>query len=415
MSLSSALSAPASRRVPSYRHHKPSGQAVVTVNGRDIYLGEYRSKESRAQYDRLIAEWLAAGRCLPGVDTDLTIAELALRYWRFAKGYYVKNGEPTGWQTHIKLVLRLLTQPYGPTLAADFGPLALKAFRQRLIEAGHSRMYINKLAAIIPRMFKWAASEQLVPGAVYHDLRTVEGLRKGRCEAPDHAPVAPVSDFAAQATLPHLPVIVADMVRFQRLTGCRPAEVCILRPCDLDTSGEVWSYRPESHKTEHRGRERLIFVGPKAQDVLRPYLLREKTSYCFVPAESEKKRRAEVHVRRRTPLSCGNRPGTNRRGRPKRFPGDRYTTASYRRAIDRAVKLANRKGAQEAEARGEEPSAPLPLWSPNQLRHSAATEIRRRFGLEAAQVTLGHASADVSQIYAERDWSLAAEVMRKIG
>ena len=35
-------------------------------------------------------------------------------------------------------------------------------------------------------------------------------------------------------------------------------------------------------------------------------------------------------------------------------------------------------------------------WSPNRLRHSAATAIRQRFGLEAAQVPLGHASADVT-------------------
>ena len=82
------------------------------------------------------------------------------------------------------------------------------------------------------------------------------------------------------------------MIRFQRLTGCRPGEVCILRPCDVDTSGEVWAYRPESHKTEHHGRDRVIFLGPKAQDVLRPYLLRDKTAYCFVPAESERKRNA---------------------------------------------------------------------------------------------------------------------------
>ena len=57
----------------------------------------------------------------------------------------------------------------------------------------------------------------------------------------------------------------------------------------------------------------------------------------------------------------------------------------------------------------------LPEWTPNQLRHSAATEIRRQFGLEAVQVALGHAHANVTQIYAERDLTLAAEVMRKIG
>lgn len=54
-------------------------------------------------------------------------------------------------------------------------------------------------------------------------------------------------------------------------------------------------------------------------------------------------------------------------------------------------------------------------WSPNQLRHTAATEIRRQFGLEAAQVTLGHSNANVTQIYAERDLSKAAEIMRAVG
>ena len=88
---------------------------------------------------------------------------------------------------------------------------------------------------------------------------------------------------------------------------------------------------------------------------------------------------------------------------------ERYNTNTYRRAIHRTVELANRKR-KEAGADNM-----LPKWSPNRLRHSAATEIRRQFGLEAAQVTLGHATADVSQIYAERDLSLAMHIMRKIG
>ena len=53
--------------------------------------------------------------------------------------------------------------------------------------------------------------------------------------------------------------------------------------------------------------------------------------------------------------------------------------------------------------------------SPNRLRHAAATEIRKQFGLEAAQVALGHRQADVTQIYAERNLTLAAEVAKKIG
>ena len=32
---------------PAYRHHKKSGNAVVTLDGRDRYLGPWKSKESR--------------------------------------------------------------------------------------------------------------------------------------------------------------------------------------------------------------------------------------------------------------------------------------------------------------------------------------------------------------------------------
>lgn len=403
-----------SPRVPSYRRHKPTGQAVVTISGRDIYLGKWNTKASRAEYDRLIGEWLAAGRCLPHSGNDLTVAELARAYLKHAKGYYRKNGKPTGWIVHIKLVIRGLRESYGHTFAADFGPLAFKALRQKYVLKGHSRGYINKLMAIVPRMFKWGASEELVPGSVYQDLRTVEGLRKGRCEAPDHPPVKPVTDSVVDATLPFLGQVPADMVRFQRCTGMRPAEVCIIRPCDLEMSGDVWHYRPESHKTEHHGRGRVIAIGPKAQDVLRPYLLRDKSAYCFSPQDSERKRRAAQHEVRRTPSEWGNRPGTNRKRRPKRTPGVRYTTDSYRRAIRRGCEAANSKRQKEAAGVGKEPDL-LPVWSPNQLRHTVATEVRSKFGLEASQVVLGHARADVTQVYAERDLTLATEVMRKIG
>jgi integrase len=402
-------------RVPSYRRHKPTGQAVVTLNGKDIYLGKWNTSASKAEYNRLIGEWLVGGRSLPrSLENDLTVAELLIRYWRFAKGYYVKNGRPTSWQVHIRLVIRILKKTYGHTRAADFGPLAMKAYRQGLIDAGQSRKYINKLTAIIPRMFKWGVAEELIPSSVYESLRTVEGLRKGRTTAHETIPVLPVADAVVDATLPHLPLIIADMIRFQRLTGCRPGEVCILRPCDVDLTGEVWAFRPESHKTQHHGRHRVIFLGPKAQDVLRPYLLREKTDYCFAPAESEQKRHARQREDRKSPMTPSQAKRRPKR-HPKRLPGNRYATASYRRAITRAVDLANRQIKKEAAKMGIDHPALLPNWHPNQLRHSVGTEVRKQFGLEATQVVLGHASANVSEIYAERDMTLAAEIMRKIG
>jgi len=132
--------------------------------------------------------------------------------------------------------------------------------------------------------------------------------------------------------------------------------------------------------------------------VLLRYLARDSQSYCFRPCDSEAKRRAEAHAERKTPLKYGNRPGKNQKRNSKRKPGEKYNTNSYRKAIHRACDKAGVK-----------------RWSPNRLRHAAATEVRREFGLEAAQILLGHSNADVTQIYAERDLTKALEIARKIG
>ena len=188
------------------------------------------------------------------------------------------------------------------------------------------------------------------------------------------------------------------MVRLQRLTGARPAEVCILRPCDVNRSGEIWLYRPFRHKTERHGHVRVVMIGPKSQAVLLRYLARGQETFCFRPIDSEAKRRAAQHSERKTPLSCGNRPGSVKTKKPKRAPSERYATASYRRAIHRACDKAE-----------------VARWAPNQLRHAAATEARREFGLEAAQVVMGHSKADVTQVYAERDLAKGLAVAKAIG
>ena len=144
-------------------------------------------------------------------------------------------------------------------------------------------------------------------------------------------------------------------MRLQRLTGCRPAEVCIVRPCDIDRSGDIWEYQPAAHKTQYRGQQRVIYVGPQAQGILRPYLLRDKTSYCFSPVESEQRRLALLHAARKTPLSCGNRPGTNRKRKPKKQPRDCYDSNTYRRAVHRAICKANKARVEEAADMGIEP------------------------------------------------------------
>jgi integrase len=281
-------------------------------------------------------------------------------------------------------------------LVRDFGPLALKAIQQQMVEAGLSRSGINGRVAKIKRIFRWAASEQLAPPSLLVGLQTVMGLQKGRTSGRETRPVMPISDEVVEKTLPYLPEVVADMVRFQRFTGCRPGEACTLRPRDVDRSGETWRYVPASHKMEHRDRQRIIFIGPKAKAVLAPYLLRDADTFCFSPEDTDRKRKAKLRAKRKTPVqpSQADRSQPN----PKRKPGKRYNKRSYGCAIHRACKKAG-----------------VECWGPNRLRHTAASEIRSRYGLEAAQVILGHAKADVTQVYAEWDQALAAEIMGKIG
>lgn len=384
---------------PKYRRHKASGQAIVTIQAHDFYLGPWNSKASKVEYDRIIGEWLAAGRQLPvllGKVADLTIVEILARYKVFAIQHYRKNGVPTGTWDSIRYAIKPLQQRYGRTFVREFGPLALKAIQQEMVKSGLSRGVINSRIGKIKRIFRWAVSEQLAPPSLVVSLGTVTGLQQGRTAAREMAPVMRVADEVVEQTLPHLPEVVADMVRFQRLVGCRPGEVCILRPCDVDRSGGVWRYVPASHKTEHRGRQRVIFIGPKAQVILAPYLLRDDNGYCFSPADTDRLRKEKLRERRKTPVQ----PSQVDRSKPspKRKPGQRYNKGSYGCAIRRACKKAG-----------------VECWGPNRLRHTAATEIRSRFSLEAAQVVLGHAKADTTQIYAERDQALAAEIMQKIG
>jgi integrase len=373
-------------------------------------LGPWKTRASLAEYDRVINEWLANGRQITSdpETSSRSVLEVVAAYRKFAKTYYVKNGQPTGQLPKIESALKVLHKLYGETPAAEFGPKRLKAVRQKLVDDKLSRVYINDHIGRIKRMFKWAVEEELVPPGIYQALAAVAGLRRGRSKAADRAPIEPVADEVFQATLPYLPPIVADMARLQRLTGMRPTEVCIVRPADVDTSGPVWLYSPSIHKTEHHGRSRIVYLGPKAQAILRPYLLRPAETFCFSPKESEDRRRELAHQARTTPLCCGNRPGTNRRAKPKHQVGRRYNKDSFNRAIARAIDKANGE-------RAKEKLDPLPKWSSNRLRHSAATDIRREFGLEAAQILLGHAKADVTQVYAERDMKKAADVALKIG
>lgn len=422
-----------SQRPPKYRKHRPSGQAVVSLSGRDFYLGPHNSKASKAEYDRLVGEWLANGRQLHQPGTDLSVAEVAARFWTHALSYYRKpSGLPTSEQHCIKTALKPLLRLYSKHPAREFSPLCLAAVRGEMIRLGWCRTSVNANVARIKLMFRWAVAQEIVLPSVHHALSAVAGLRAGRCDARESEPVKPVSDATVEQTVPFLPPMVAAMARLQLLTGARPGEILMMRTGDIDRSGEVWTYSPASHKTQHHGHSRTIFIGVKGQEVLRPFLKMDPTAFIFSPADSEVERRAEQHAKRKTPLNYGNRPGTNRKRKPKRQARDRYDVNSYRRAISRACDAAFppppplAKRADETHDQWEERLTPEQRqalatwqrqhrWHPHQLRHSAATAIRKQFGIEAAQHVLGHSTLSVTEIYAEKNAEAAKAIAAAIG
>jgi integrase len=197
------------------------------------------------------------------------------------------------------------------------------------------------------------------------------------------------------------------MVELQRWTGMRPQEVCRMRTIDIDRSGDPWVYRPESHKVEHHGKQRSIYIGPQAQAILEPWLRLDLTAYLFSPREAVEQRRAEMRRNRKTKVQPSQR--NRRKAKPKRTPGDRWEVSSYDHAIARGIRRTN----QDAQER-DRPA--IPHWHANQLRHSAATKIRRECGLDVARAVLGHSSPVVTEkFYAELDQRKAAEAMRKLG
>jgi integrase len=402
--------------VPKYRKHRATGQAVCTINGRDHYLGPHGTKASKVAYDQKITEWLSCGRsaCYGIPERVISVAEFVVAYVEYATAYY--GAGPRGEAANMRHALRPMRELYGRMPAREYGPLHLKATREKFIALGHSRKHINASIQRIGRAFRWAVSEGLIPADVPQALAMVPGLRKGHTEARETRKVRPANAKLVDATLPHLPPVVRAMVELQLCTGMRPGELCILRPADIDRSTDVWQYQPSQHKNQNREMERTVFIGPLGQEILRPYLLRDAEAFCFSPADSEAKRRAAQHEARTTPLSCGNKPGTNRKAKPKRKVGERYNPQSYltavRRACDSAFTVPDDL-AEDAEAIAKWQREHR--WSPNQLRHSMATRVRREAGIEVVKTLLGHSQLNTSGIYAENDQQRAIEVVRMIG
>lgn len=421
-------------RLPKYRRHSARDFAFVEVGGHRRRLpGRYNSAESREAYGQLLQRLLA-----PAADLEpqlpvgpATVADLVDAWLDWAKGYYPDAKE----YKHCGAAAAAALEEHAGTLLSSFGPRILKQVRTAMVARGWSRPYVNRQVKRLRRMFRWGVEHEFCSPVILEGLRAVAPLREGRTSAPEPTPVTPVDPAMVAAVLPHCSPVVAAMIQLQELTGMRSKNLCHLTPGQIDQDGDVWWYRPRKHKSSWRGKSLGVPLGPRAQALLKPYLDRDPGTPCFSPLESEAWRLATMRSARKTKVqpSQENR-AKPRRQRPRR---DHYTTTSYYRAVQYACERAFdmphelrripktiRVGGKVVPLSDEERARRQRLatawrqehcWHPHQLRHSVATAVRKRYGLEAAQVYLGHATADVTQVYAERDLGRATEIAREIG
>lgn len=385
--------------VPAYRVHKAKCLGYVRLAGRMVYLGRAGTADSHERYRRVVAEWLATGRAprsTRGEDRPMSVDDVAREFVAWARAHYLDaDSKASSGLGPLEAAAKSLCQLYGATAAASFGPLALRAVRELMIAAGLCRNVVNQRVACVKRIFRWAVAEELVPPALSMALAAVEPLRKGRSGARETMPVRPVPGEHVDAVLPFLPPMLRAMVQVQRLTGMRSGELCVMRSVDITMDGNVWIYTPSRHKTSYRDHDRRVYLGPHAQDYLKPYI-RNDARWLFSPVIAQLERRT-AQSRRET--CAATLPSDRSPGRR------RYDARSYHRALRYAMRKASRAGALDV---GD-------FWHPHQLRHLHATVVRKHKGLDAARILLGHRTLNQTLEYAEADASTASRVAAELG
>jgi site-specific recombinase XerD len=342
--------------VPKLKLHKATGRYCVRIDGREVYLGKDKAQAEQEYF------LLMAGIRPTADGHKVYIAELIEQYLDYQKKY----GRITD---RMKYSMRDLNRSIGHYSTDQIHMAEVIRVREMMMmpsETGHRhcRKEINRMMCECARCFKWAAAHELAPAEIHAKFCVLEPLKAGRCDAPERKAVSVVGLDAVRAVQGNVRVPVKAMIELQLLTGARPGEIVNLQVDMIDRTVDPWKCELTAHKTAHRGHKRVLFFGERAQEVLRPFLLAAGGGYLFT---------------------------TGTEGNP-------YDVTAYRKAITRGCVAAK-----------------VPHWHPHQLRHTAATELRKQYGVEVARAVLGHAHVAATEIYAEVDQQVASRIAAERG
>jgi integrase len=402
-------------KIPSIVHHKARNADVVFLRDavgkrRQIYLGPHGSEQARQRYHEIIAAHLAGERPEPRSQRSgkqeapsayPTVTQLCAEFTVWAEREYLdgSTGKVSREVVNFDHAIDHLVERHGDLHTDQFTIRDLQAVREAMVDSGRlCRNTVNARTRRIKSVFRWGTEQGFVPGRVWHELSALRGLRVGHGGVRDLDPVEAVSREDVDAVLPFLPGPLKACVELQWATGMRPSEALQIKMTDLDRSGDVWLYTVRQHKNRWRNQQRVVALGPAAQDVLRP-LLRLDGGYLFSPRDGMAQVQSERRAKRKTPMTPTQRTRAQRNAKKPPSVGDHYGIDAYRKAIHRACDRAG-----------------IPRWSPHRLRHAKGTELARTEGIEVARIALGHKDDRVTRRYAaSAEQDLAISVARKHG
>ena len=401
------------KRPPSLCRNKAKDFAYVYINRKQVYLGKWGSAEAQGAYDRLVIEW-AKSNGQVSVDFARDGALLVELVTAFAEEYKARPQKSlSDYYAFVDIGLRL-GKLFPDKFANDFRIRDLEMFRDSLQEAGferkgehqeYTRTYLNKAVNRVKTIFSWGVTKEMVSAEACSRLKFLPPLRRGRTTAPEPPSRHLIPDSDYTAVCEFLPSYYLDIVTILRLTGMRPSELANMRIGDIDKSGDVWLYHPEHHKTEYRGNHRAVPFGKKVQTVLEKHLSgRNPDEYVFTASRAMISKWRDRRDQRKTKIQ----PSQMERGKKSiEEKVARYGNKMDPNTIGRIVSRACQKAIKAKKL-----SQP---WTPYELRHTAITEVRTKFGAEAAQHFAGHSNLDTQKFYDHSAIETASAVAREIG
>lgn len=391
-------------RVPKLRRNG-DGRAFVEYKKRRHYLGVYGTSAAEQAYQRFLAEIFGGTVAALPARSPMSIAMAVSAYIEHARTYYSRDGRPTKEYQNVLNALSPLVPMYPELPVSQFGPRHLAQLQQRMVLLGWRHRVVNARLGRVRRMFRWLVQHEYIDGTQLQSLMAVPGLRRGQLGVKPSRKVKPVALEHVNAVVPFVSPTTAAMIQAQLWCGMRPAEVCVMRPCDIDRSGDIWIYRPAQHKGDWLDKECVKAVPRFVQPIISPFLERPESDYLFKPIESIRwhaAQRASANERKHPVYPCELRRRQKSRERAEVEKRPRYDSTSYYRAVVRGIDKARSAGVE------------LPHWHPHQLRHAIADYVSETMGEQAAQRWLWHERLETTAIYTEKKVTELVEIARAL-